>query len=79
MTGRPGHRTMEMNGGSSASYLVRTPCVPLFCTLLNRGGNYQERAGIISIVRWILCLVIIGGEQSSSGGARLLVAAASWE
>ena len=30
MTGRPGHRTMEMNGGSSAPYLVRTPCVPLF-------------------------------------------------
>ena len=39
MTGRPGHRTMEMTGGSSASYLTRTPCVPLFCTLLNRDGN----------------------------------------
>ena len=39
MTGRPGHRTMEMNGGSSALYLARTPCVPLFCTLFNRGGN----------------------------------------
>ena len=39
MTGRPGHRTMEMNGGSSAPYLARTPCVPLFCTLFNRDGN----------------------------------------
>ena len=28
-----------MNGGSSVSYLARTPCVPLFCTLSNRGGN----------------------------------------
>ena len=39
MTGRPGHRTMEMNGGSSAPYLARTPCVPSFSTLFNRGGN----------------------------------------
>ena len=38
MTGRPGHWTMEMNGGSSAP-LARTPCVPLFTTLFNRGGN----------------------------------------
>ena len=39
MTGRPGHRTMEMNGGSSVPYLARTPCVPLFSTLFIRGGN----------------------------------------
>ena len=39
MTGRPGCRTMEMIGGSSASYLARTPCVPLFCTSFNRDGN----------------------------------------
>ena len=39
MTGRPGCRTMEMNRGSSAPYLASTPCVPLFCTLFNRGGN----------------------------------------
>ena len=39
MTGRPGHRTMEMNGGTSAPYLARTPCVPLFSTLFSRGGN----------------------------------------
>ena len=33
MAGRPGHRTMEMNGRSTAvSYLVRTPCVS-FLTL----------------------------------------------
>ena len=39
MTGRPGHRTIEMNGGSSAPYLACTPCVPLFCTSFSRGGN----------------------------------------
>ena len=39
MTGRPGYRTMEMVGGSSVSYLARTPCVPFFSTLFNRGGN----------------------------------------
>ena len=39
MTGRPGYRTMEMSGGSSAPYLAGTRCVPLFCTLFNRGGN----------------------------------------
>ena len=39
MTGRPGHRKMEMNGGSSAPYLARTPCVPLFSTLLYSCGN----------------------------------------
>ena len=39
MTGRPGYRTMEMIGGSSAPYLARTPCVPLFSTSFNRGGK----------------------------------------
>ena len=39
MTGRPGYRTMEMNGGRSAPYLACTPCVHLFCTLFSRGGN----------------------------------------
>ena len=66
MTGRPGHRTMEMNGGSSAPYLACTPCVPLFCTLFNGRGkgllDYQGRAGIISIVRWNLRPVIFGVE-----------------
>ena len=28
-----------MNGGSSAPYLARTPCVPLFSTLFSRYGN----------------------------------------
>ena len=51
MTGRPGCRTMEMNGGSSASYVPRLrPLLSLVSTLLNRSGNrrafdYQERAG----------------------------------
>ena len=39
MTGRPGYQTMEMNGGSSAPHLACTPCVPLLCTLFNRGEN----------------------------------------
>ena len=30
MTGQTGYWTLEMNGGSSAPYLTRTPCVPLF-------------------------------------------------
>ena len=39
MTGRPGCRTMKIIGGSSVPHLTCTPCVPLFCTLFNRGGN----------------------------------------
>ena len=31
MTGRPGDRTMEMNGGSTASRLARTLRVPFLC------------------------------------------------
>ena len=41
MTGRPGYRTMDMNGGSSAPYLARAPCVPLFSTLFNRDGSIR--------------------------------------
>ena len=49
MTGRPGYRTMEMNGGTSAPYLARTPCVPLFVHYLMRVEtegllDYQGRA-----------------------------------
>ena len=39
MTGRPGDRTMEMNGGSTASYLVSTLCVPVFFAYFNRSGS----------------------------------------
>ena len=39
MIGRPGCWTVEMIGGSSLSYLARTPRVPLFSSLLNRSGN----------------------------------------
>ena len=42
MTGRPGHRTMEMNGGSSAPYLARTPCVPLVSSSFNRVGDKER-------------------------------------
>ena len=41
MTGRPGSRTMEMIGGSSVSYLARTPCAPLFSTLFNKGWKQK--------------------------------------
>ena len=34
MTGRPGHRTMEMNGGSTVLYLARTPRATLFMLIL---------------------------------------------
>ena len=75
MTGRPGHRTMEMNGGSSASYLARTPCFPCFMLCLLRVEtegllDYQGRAGIMSIVRWNLRPVIFGVELGPKMGAR---------
>ena len=69
MTGRPGHWTMEMNGGSSAPYLACTPCVPLFvhCLIIRVEAegllDYQGRAGIISIVRWNLRPVLFGVEK----------------
>ena len=71
MTGRPGCRTMATNGGSSASYLARTPCVPLYCTLFNRGGKRRAfrvpgREGNISIAQWNLHPVIFGVESSRS-------------
>ena len=69
MTGRPGHWTMEMNGGTSASYLACTPCVFLFVYCFIRVDaegllDYQGRAGIISIVRWNLRPVIFGVDTS---------------
>ena len=65
MTGRPGYRTMDMNGGSSAPYLACILCVPLFVHCLigveaEMLLDYQGRAGIISIVRWNLRPVIFG-------------------
>ena len=72
MTGQPGYRTIEMIGGSSASYLAPTPCVPFCYTLYNRGGNrrveteglldHQGRAGTLSIVQWNLRPVVFGVE-----------------
>ena len=51
MTGRPGYRTMETIGGSSAPYLARTPCIPLVLYFVLIGLetknvlDYQGRAG----------------------------------
>ena len=74
MTGRPGHWTMEMNGGSSAPYLACTPYVPLFVHCLIRVEaegflDYQGRAGIISIVRWNLRPVTFGVETRVGKGS----------
>ena len=57
MTGPPGDRTMDMNGGSSASYLARSHCVAVFWLVLigpEAKGllALQGRRGIASVVRW---------------------------
>ena len=70
MTGRPGHCTMEMNGRSAVSYLVRTPRVPSFMLILidlEAMGllAFQGRRGIASVVRWNLRPVFSGVEFSS--------------
>ena len=66
-----------MNGGSSASYLTCTPCVPLFVLCLVRVETegflaYQGRAGIISIVRWKLRPAIFGAEFRNSRDSRVV-------
>ena len=54
---------MEMNGGSTVSYLVRTPRVPFFMLILKSLEAtgflaFQGQHGIASIVRWNLRPVI---------------------
>ena len=66
--GRLWCRTMDMNGGSSASYLACTLRFPLFCTLLNRGGARRAfrlpgEGRIISIVRWNLRPVLFSVDK----------------
>ena len=68
-----------MTGGSSASCLARTPCVPLFSTLFNRVETvgllgFQGTVGIISIVRWNLRPV--SQDRASDGGNRVIIIAA---
>ena len=65
MMGRPGHHTMEMNGRSTASYLVRAPRVAFFMLILiglEAKGllAFQGERGIASVVRWSLHPVIFG-------------------
>ena len=72
MTGRPGHHTMEMNGRSTVSYLVRTLRVPFFMLILiapeaKRLLAFQARRAIASVVRWNLCPVIFGVELNVGG------------
>ena len=71
MTGRREYWTMEMNGGSSASCLARSPCVPLFYTYFTSLETeeplaFQGRAGITSTVRWNLHPVIFGVDHKHS-------------
>ena len=68
LIGRLGCQTVEMNGGSSGSYLARHPCVPCFvlCFIgVETEGllDYQGRAGIMSIDRWKLHPVIFSVEH----------------
>ena len=68
MTGRPGHGTVEMTGGSSAPHLACTPCDVVSSDFLHRlvgletEGllDLQGRPGITSIAGWNLCPVIFG-------------------
>ena len=67
MAGRLGHRTMEMNGRSTVSYLVCTPRVPFFVLIsvgLEAKGllAFQGRRGITSVVRRHFRPVIFGVE-----------------
>ena len=67
MTGRLGDHATEMNGGSTASYLARTPRVPLFVFIfvgLAATGlvDFRGRRGIASVVRWNLRPVIFSAD-----------------
>ena len=64
MTGRPGHRTMEMIGGSTSLAPLASPYFVLYLVGVETEGllDYQGRAGITSIVRWNLRPVIFGVE-----------------
>ena len=58
MTGRPWDRKMEMNGGSTASYLARTLYVPVFLLILlgletNGLLDFQRRRGTTSVVQFL--------------------------
>ena len=70
MTGRPGCQTMEMFGGRAASYLARTPRIPLFMLIFigletKNVLDYQGRAGSTSIVQWTFRPVIFGVDRYS--------------
>ena len=84
MTGRPGDRTMEMNGRSTASYLAHAPRVSLFLLVLiglEAKGllDLQGRRGITSVVRWSLRPVICGGVETSVVSYLLAWARSSYE
>ena len=83
MTGRLGDRTTEMKGGSTASYLARTPRVPLFMLIFIGPGSkglldFQGRRGIASVVRWKLRPVIFGADHRKCL-RRYVVCVCPWE
>ena len=71
MTGRPGCRTTQMFGGSTASYLARTPRIPLivliFIGLETKSvlDYHGGRRGITSIVQWTPRPVIFRYQQGT--------------
>ena len=52
MTRRPGDRTMETNGRSTASYLARTLCFPVFLLLDNKSGGKRGLKPTLSGATW---------------------------
>ena len=63
---------MDMNGGSSVSYLACTPCALGSIGVETEGFlDYQGSAGMISIVRWNLRPVMFGVEIRLSMDGRL--------
>ena len=71
MTGRPGHRTMEMNGGSSTSYLARTPRIGdhFHCAVEPSPGHIRCRKAITMTIVCCaalrpLCSGMTGGSVS---------------
>ena len=52
MTGRPGDRPTEMNGGSTAFYLARTPGVPLLSMLISSHRSRSKGAFRLPGATW---------------------------
>ena len=83
MTGRPGNRTIEMNGRSTASYFARTLCVPVFLLIyagLEANGAFRLPGAMWENLRcrWNLRPVIFGVEILSFGPRCKLLHVTMW-